>query len=153
MLTKLSLQQIQVQERVEPITLVIYGIPVAQGRPRISTRGGFAKAYDPAKSRDYKDYVRMAAVEKMPGKPLDVPLSVKMTMYMPMPKSMSKKKVADALNSVLRPTTKPDCTNLAKGIEDALNGVLWRDDSLIVDLYVSKFYSDTPRVEITVSEV
>ncbi|WP_341532715.1 RusA family crossover junction endodeoxyribonuclease [Latilactobacillus sakei] len=34
--------------------LTITGEPVAAGRPRFSSRGGFAKAYDPKKSRDYK---------------------------------------------------------------------------------------------------
>lgn len=45
----------------------IYGEPVAQGRPRFSTAGGYPRAYDPAKSRDYKDYIRLAAAGEMKG--------------------------------------------------------------------------------------
>jgi Holliday junction resolvase RusA-like endonuclease len=31
--------------------------PIAQGRPRLSSRGGFARAYDPPKSRSWKAFV------------------------------------------------------------------------------------------------
>ena len=37
------------------IKLVIYGEPIAQGRPRFTTVNGFARAYDPAKSRNFKE--------------------------------------------------------------------------------------------------
>ena len=49
---------------------VILGDPVAQGRPRFSRQGGFVKAYDPAKSRDYKQYFRLVASEDAPDAPL-----------------------------------------------------------------------------------
>ena len=39
------------------LTFTIPGEPTAQGRPRFSTHGGFVKAYDPEKSRNYKAYV------------------------------------------------------------------------------------------------
>ncbi len=35
-----------------------------------------------------------------------------------------------------------DVDNLAKGILDACNGVIWKDDSQIVDLHVTKFITD-----------
>jgi hypothetical protein len=41
--------------------IVVDGEPVAQGRPRFSTRGGVFRAYDPPDSRDYKDYIKMLA--------------------------------------------------------------------------------------------
>lgn len=51
---------------------------------------------------------------------------------------------------LLRPTTKPDVSNVIKGVEDALNGVWYKDDSQIVAYgKVGKWYSDMPRVEIT----
>jgi Holliday junction resolvase RusA-like endonuclease len=35
-------------------------------------------------------------------------------------------------------------------VKDALNSVIWKDDSQVVDLVVSKWYSETPRVEVTI---
>lgn len=34
--------------------VVVNGEPVPQGRPRLTTINGHARAYDPAKSRNYK---------------------------------------------------------------------------------------------------
>lgn len=59
------------------------------------------------------------------------------------PPSWSKRRQADALAGRIRPTTKPDTSNYAK-LEDALNGVAWRDDSQVVDLHVHKFYGLEP---------
>ena len=51
---------------------------------------------------------------------------------------------------------KPDCDNLAKAVLDALNGVLWQDDSQVVELSVSKWYAagdESPRTTIDVEEL
>ena len=53
---------------------------------------------------------------------------------------------------LLRPTLKPDYDNIAKIIADSLNGIAYRDDAQIVDGYVRKFYSDKPRVVVTIQE-
>jgi len=138
------------------IHLVVYGDPVAQGRPRFSTRGGFVRAYDPTKSRDYKDYIRLAAVEQMHGNPpLEGALGLSVRVYRGISKSMSQKKAALAENGEIRPITKPDTSNYLKMVEDALNGIVWRDDSQIVAYKepFGKYYSATPRIEVDVMEV
>ena len=132
------------------ITFTILGEPVAQGRPRASTRGGFVKMYDPKKSRDFKQYVRLAAAEYAPAHLVEGPIELHVKVYKPTLKSFSKKKKAAAETGELRPTTKPDADNYVKGIKDGLNKVIWQDDSQIVDLHVSKFYSEKPRVEVKV---
>lgn len=138
------------------IKLVVYGEPVAQGRPRFSTRGGFVRAYDPKKSSDFKDYVKLAAAEQMQGKFLfEGPLALSVSVYRSIPKSFSKKKMALAEQGIERPITKPDVDNYVKAIKDALKGIVWRDDSQIVD-YVppfGKFYSSKPRIEVEIREV
>ncbi|NRG47334.1 RusA family crossover junction endodeoxyribonuclease [Bacillus sp. CRN 9] len=63
------------------------------------------------------------------------------------------KKVAAAESGELRPVTKPDVDNYVKGIKDALKSVIWQDDSQVVDLLVSRYYSQTPRVEITIQQL
>lgn len=135
------------------IEFTIYGDPVAQGRPRFSNAGGFVKAYDPKKSRDYKDYVKLAAAEKAPAKLLEGALSIVIKVYRPMPKAFSQKKAAEAEAGRIRPITKPDADNYLKGIKDALKNIMWKDDSQIVDAYVSKWYSQKPRVEVQIQEI
>ena len=54
---------------------------------------------------------------------------------------------------LLRPTKKPDMDNVVKIIADSLNQIAYRDDTQIVDCQCRKFYSDNPRVEVTIKEV
>lgn len=135
------------------IHLTVYGEPVAQGRPKFSTAGGFVKAYDPAKSRNYKDYVRLAAAEHAPASLLEGPIGMMLTIYRSMPKSFSKRKAAAAEAGELRPTTKPDVDNYLKGVKDALKGVIWKDDSQVVEVFVQKRYSSRPRIEVKIKDL
>ncbi|CAI6221600.1 MULTISPECIES: RusA family crossover junction endodeoxyribonuclease [Bacillus subtilis group] len=132
------------------ISFTIYGEPVAQGRPRATTLNGMTRLYDPKKSRDFKQYVKLAASDYRPAKLLEGPLELSVKVYKSTLKSFSKKKTAEAEQGLLRPSKKPDVDNYIKGIKDGLNKVIWHDDSQIVDLHVSKFYSQKPRIEIQV---
>ncbi|WLR50054.1 RusA family crossover junction endodeoxyribonuclease [Bacillus tianshenii] len=132
------------------ITFTVYGEPVAQGRPRASTINGRVRMYDPKKSKDFKTYVQLVASQHAPRKLLEGPLYLHVKVYKPSLKSFSKKKKAAAERGELRPVTKPDVDNYVKGIKDACNKVIWKDDSQVVELQVSKWYSEKPRVEILV---
>lgn len=132
------------------IQFTVYGTPVAQGRPRFSSQGGIARAYDPKKSKDFKKYVKLVAAEHRPKKLLEGPLQLFIRVYKPTLKNFSKKKLEDAESGVLRPVTKPDVDNYVKGIKDACNQILWKDDSQVVELLASKWYSEKPRIEIMV---
>ena len=55
-----------------------------------------------------------------------------------------------ALSGTLLPAKKPDVDNIAKAALDGLNGIVWRDDSLIVGLSIKKRYGERPRLEIDV---
>lgn len=136
------------------IEFTVLGHAVAQGRPRAGkTRNGRTILYDPAKSRSYKEYVRLVASQNAPKSLLTGPLSVRMVIYRETLKSFSRRKKLLAEEGEVRPTTKPDLDNHAKSICDALNGIIYKDDSQIVDLSVSKFYSENPRVEIRIEEI
>lgn len=74
------------------INFTVFGTPVAQGRPRATTVDGRVRMYDPKKSRDYKDYIRLVASEHRPQQLLDGPISLKVYIFRPIPKSFSKKK-------------------------------------------------------------
>ncbi len=68
-------------------------------------------------------------------------------------KSFSKKKAIEAEQGTIRPTTKLDVDNYVKGIKLALKSIIWKDDSQVVELTVSKWYSEVPRSEITINQL
>jgi Holliday junction resolvase RusA-like endonuclease len=51
------------------------------------------------------------------------------------------------------PQVKPDLDNVMKAVLDALNGVVYADDSQVINLVATKRYSTDPRVEVYVHEV
>ena len=53
----------------------------------------------------------------------------------------------------IRPVKRPDWDNIGKIITDALNEVAYHDDAQIVEAIVEKYYSDNPRVEVTIKEL
>ncbi|HDR8155560.1 TPA: RusA family crossover junction endodeoxyribonuclease [Bacillus cereus] len=135
------------------IKFTVLGEPVAQGRPRAGIRNGKINMRDPMKSRNFKQYVRLVASQNAPEELLEGPLFLEVKVYKPLLKKFSKKKRLEAEQGLIRPTTKPDVDNYAKGILDGLNSVIWKDDNQVIDLHVSKWYSEKPRVEVTVKEL
>ena len=81
------------------------------------------------------------------------PISMTIRADYEIPKSFSKKKQIEALNGILRPTTKPDLDNIAKVVCDALNKVAYHDDNQVIELNVTKFYSKQPKLVIHLKEV
>lgn len=79
-------------------------------------------------------------------------LDMRIVAYFPIPKSTSKKKRQLMLEGQIRPTKKPDFDNIGKIVCDALNTVAYHDDVQIVDAQVRKFYSEEPRVVVTIQE-
>jgi Holliday junction resolvase RusA-like endonuclease len=84
--------------------------------------------------------------------PPDTPLSVHIHTYAYIAKSASKAKKDGMLKGLIRPMAKPDTDNIAKCILDALNKVAYPDDKQIVELSVSKYYSDNPCVVVEITE-
>jgi Holliday junction resolvase RusA-like endonuclease len=136
---------------MKSISFTVPGSPVAQGRPRFARAGSAVVAYDPQKSKDFKNFVKLAALPHKPDELLTGPVSLFVRVYRPLPKSMGKAKAELARAGKLLPTTKPDVDNYAKGIADALNGFVWKDDSQVAKMGAEKFYSDNPRVEVTIT--
>lgn len=137
-------------DRIPPITIVVHGDPVPAGRPRFTRTG---HAYDPKKSHVYKRMVTQEAKLQYKGPMLEhKALRVEIKVYRPIQTSISKLKHKRRAEGLERPIVKPDTSNYVKLIEDALTGVIWEDDNLIADLTASKYYSDDPRIEVTVTE-
>lgn len=132
------------------VTFSVPGVPVAKGRPRMTTRGGFARTYTPAKTRSYEDAIRIEAALAMNGRrPVEGPVTLSVTAYVAMPKSLSRAKREAAIDGVLKPITRPDGDNYAKAALDGCNAILFRDDSQVTDLIVKKRYSADPRLVVT----
>lgn len=141
----------------------LVGEPRGKGRPRTRVVGEFATIFTDKKTRDYENALKVEGVRAMAGKiPLDEPISVVIYAYMPIPSSWSAKKRAAAIAMEIMPTTSPDLDNLTKMV-DGLNyhpprfkgdrekrPIVWKNDSQIVSMQAIKFYSDRPRLEITV---
>lgn len=127
--------------------------PVEQARPRAAHIGRRIIMYDPEKVKNFKKGLHQLAKMSYKDDPLDGQLEVDVWFYRLVQKSLSKKERARRLSGEHRPTVKPDLDNYIKSALDALNGVLWTDDARIVDLHAHKYYSDRPRIEITVREL
>ena len=136
------------------LRVFIPGEPCAQGRPRFSTAGGFARAYDPAKSRNYKAYVKAVCAEEAQKQGwlfnTDLPLRVEIIAGLSIPSSKSKKWKQAAIDGIEKPTKKPDVDNIVKTVTDALSGVIYKDDKQITRLVVGKIYSERPGVALVI---
>ena len=130
------------------IMFTVPGEPKGKGRPRLGRSG---HAYTPHDTAVYENLVKVCFKEKYPKHvPLDPDAEVRaeIKVFYSIPKSASKKKRNDMLMGFTRPKKKPDCDNIAKIICDALNGIVYHDDSQVVDLEIRKYYSDEPKVKI-----
>lgn len=134
-----------------PVVFVVPGEPVGKGRPRIGKVGQHARMFAPQKTANYEGLVAMAAQEALAGRPLIVgPVLMELHMFHPVPRSWSKKRQAMALVGEVMPTVKCDADNCLKAVCDALNGVVWRDDTQVVNVFLAKRYAENPRVEVKV---
>ena len=131
------------------VTITIGGEPVAKARARV-TRRGFV--YTPAATRKYEAHGRLAAQVAMNGRPpINVPVRADITIDLPVPASWSGKRREAALIGDIRPTIRPDVDNFVKSGLDAINGIVVTDDSLVVDLAVTKKYASIPQLTITIT--
>ena len=128
------------------IRILIPGVPVGKGRPRMTRTG---HAYTPEKTRLYEDKIALFGHQAMGGKrPLEGYLTIQVEAVFPVPESWSKKKMKMALDGKLFPG-RPDIDNILKAI-DGLNGVVWKDDAQIILAVVSKRYGHVPHLAIYV---
>lgn len=142
-------------EAMKSIRFSIPGQPMGKQRPRVVHNGSFSQAFTPKETVSYENLVRVMYREAAKGKRFadEDMLDVRVIAYYSIPKSTSKKKRKMMLEHKIRPTKKPDIDNIGKIICDSLNTVAYRDDSRIVDAQVRKFYSENPRVDVTIRRI
>lgn len=132
---------------MRPITFSVPGDPVPQPRPKVSTRGGFARAYVPAKHaiHAYRHSVQVAAIDAGLEKTAGT-VEVVVDAVFGRPKSHLTKagvrKTAPAL-------PRPDVDNVAKAVLDAIGPILG-DDTQVRRLVVEKSYAKEGRTTVRI---
>lgn len=123
-------------------------------RPKATSRGRYTKVYTPKETISYENLVIAMFRQTYPNaKPLEGEVRGFIRAFYPIPLSTSKKRKQAMLEGFIRPQVKPDLDNIEKIIYDALNGIAYTDDSHITEMSISKHYSDSPRVEVSIEEV
>lgn len=93
---------------------------------------------------EWRAEVRAAARKAYSGEPTREPVLVLVIFHAMRPKShfgTGKNAAILKPTAPAYPTTPPDLTKLWRSTEDALTGVLWRDDSQIYNQTLSKVYA------------
>lgn len=139
------------------ITFHVPCVPVPTPRPRIGMRfvkgGGRVAGImrdDKHPVHAFKASVQLAARQVYQGAPLEGPISFQVVFVMPRPQGLCRKKDPTGRIWMMK---KPDVDNLYKGAADALNSLVFIDDSQIVRSVVTKCYAaigEQPGAEITV---
>ena len=136
------------------LTFEVPGDPHGKGRPKFARRGNFVQTYTDKKTTSYEDLVRFHAnIAMVDLAPLESAVAVYIYIKLAVPKSYSKKRSEACLSGLERPTKKPDWDNVAKSICDAMNGIVYIDDTQIVDAHVTKVYAANAGVDVGVKEI
>lgn len=129
------------------IRFTVMGNAVPQARPRVfvDKKTGRSRAVTPASTKVWRQWVGLAALAHQPGALWDGPIRLEIDFYMQRPKSTPKR--------VVYPATKPDFDNLVKCVIDSLEGLIYTNDSRIVQASICKHYGDPPRVEVVLTQM
>lgn len=104
-------------------------------------------------SRAWKERVAYFAREAWRWAPLDEPVALTLVFTLARPRAhFGSRGGVEYLKSSAPSlhTKKPDALKLARGVEDALTGIVWRDDSLIAEEHLRKCYGESAGVAIVV---
>ena len=137
------------------IAFFVPGLPSPGGsKTAFRTPGGKIVVTDSAKrNKAWRSVVAGLAMDAHPGPPLDAPLVVSLDFVVLRPRGhfgTGRNAGAVKRSAPAHPTVKPDVLKLARAAEDALTGVLWRDDCLTVALRLTKSYGPAPGVRVRV---
>ncbi|MCA6391273.1 MAG: RusA family crossover junction endodeoxyribonuclease [Cytophagales bacterium] len=134
------------------VSFVVPGNPF--GKQTNRTPKNSFRHFTPAETKAYQDRVGLLAMKAMRGQPMQkkgVDLGLMFVAVFPIPKKFTKAQRAAALVGDLRPTKKPDLSNIQKALEDGMNGVVYYDDCQITESGgCKKIYGEIPCVKVCV---
>ena len=137
----------------------ILGEPKPKQSARFCKVGKFMRAYQTADVKRNEGDIRLQIISQLPKgfEPFTGGVIIKKLHYVfPVPKGFSKSKLtAIQMGEIFYKTTKPDLTdNLSKGLFDAMQGIVFLNDSQVCSMdNVKKYYGIQPRVEIEIEEI
>lgn len=127
----------------------------ARHRSRIGWKDGkpFVMQYPDPGTAAYEKVVGQLAALHMRGKrPTDKPVALLVHIFKSIPPSWPRRDREAALAGAIRPDSRADWDNYGKACSDAMNRIVYLDDSQVVDGRVIKLYSDRPALRIEVRE-
>lgn len=128
------------------IHLVFNCQPTPKGRPRavLNKKTATIRNYTPAKTRNFESFIKRQAAKQYKETPLEGPISLRVVFYIERPKTVTRQ----------FPEVKPDLDNYIKAVSDALNNIIYKDDSQIVKIQALKLYAPIkPFIEIEVKKI
>lgn len=139
------------------LNVFVPGVPQPAGSKRAIPNRRTGKPIivdDCKKSAPWKDTVRVFVSQEFSGEPTNKPVRLHLKFVRARPKSHYRgvKNWLLKANAPKYPTTKPDTTKLVRGVEDALTGIVWLDDSKVVYQTAYKTFG-APGVHVTVEEL
>jgi Holliday junction resolvase RusA-like endonuclease len=106
--------------------------------------------FTPKRQSDFMGAVKTIAAAAMRGAPpLAGPVSMDVRAVYLIPESWSKKRKAAAYWKA----SKPDCSNITKILEDAINSIVYVDDAQVAHLNVVKIYGPVAFVRVVVESL
>ena len=141
------------------VTFVALGVPGPSGSKRALRHRYTGKIVlidsGGKRTKAWRFSVTAAARAAMKDIEVKPPYYLAIEFRMPRPKSHFNKAGELLPGAPWVPVVKPDLTKLLRSTEDALTGIVWQDDSLVVETFVSKTYalSSASGARITVCHV
>jgi len=138
--------------------IIIYGDPKAKQSAKFAKIGKFINSYQPKSVVQNEKNIRAQVLEQLPEdfRPFTENVIVTKLHFVFSPlKGFSKKKLKLIEDGALiYKNTKPDLTdNLSKSLFDAMEGIVYDNDSRIVAMdNLKKYYGFRPRIELDISE-
>lgn len=145
----------------ESVTFTVPGKPAPGGSKKAfkhPSTGKIIVTDDAKNNAGWKQRVSVFASQAMAGRePFEGPLIFTMLFRLPRPKGhYGTGRNAATLKpwaEHARPIGPPDTTKLVRAAEDALKGIVWKDDSQVVLQSAGKVYGDVPGLKVTVEKV
>lgn len=141
---------------MDKIVFAVPGPPQGKARARTvkNKNTGKAMSFTPDKTVLYENWIRTCYMQANGGLFNNMEmLDINVAAFFAIPKSTSRAKRALMLSGELRPMKKPDGDNILKAVCDALNGLAYGDDRQLTDKSIHKWYSNEPRLEITIMKL
>jgi Holliday junction resolvase RusA-like endonuclease len=134
--------------------LTIKGNPLAKQSVKVTKTKQGIRGFQPQKIINGKADIRSQVIAQLPKgfTPFDKGLKIGYVFFFSAPKSLTKAQKNELETKGYYPkTTKPDIDNLIKHLNDALEGILFVNDSQIYEyIKVLKYYGKTPQIKIIV---